>query len=178
MHVEASETVGSDSTDLADCLQFIVPQLGLARPSSHLVLVQWASYCSTSKDDPERLGGVLRHPPDSDLEASRNPLSARVAIPLDPHLTAQLASAARDPAKIEQPSKKPWGVDIGQSAAGQGPTSPRPRRGERSTADENTTRHASVLLKPRGCKRQRSRRLSTRRASSYRRPGKEDPRNV
>lgn len=38
MHVEASGTVASDSTGLADSLQFIVPQLGLARLPSHLVL--------------------------------------------------------------------------------------------------------------------------------------------
>lgn len=76
MHVETSETVASDSTDLADCLQSIVPQLCLARPSSHFLLVQWASYFRASRDDPERLGGILSQPLGSELEARRNSLSA------------------------------------------------------------------------------------------------------
>lgn len=46
-------------TRMADCLLFIVPQLGLARLPSHLALVQGARYCHASRDDPERLGRVL-----------------------------------------------------------------------------------------------------------------------
>lgn len=59
MYVEAPGTVASDSTGLADCLLFIVPQLGLTRLPSHLVSVQGASHCHASRDGPERLGGVL-----------------------------------------------------------------------------------------------------------------------
>lgn len=81
MHVEASETVASDSIDLAHCLQFIVPQLCLARPSPHFLMVQWASHCPASRDDPERLGGILSHPLGSELEARRDSLSARMVIP-------------------------------------------------------------------------------------------------
>lgn len=80
MHVEASETVASDSIDLADCLWSIVPQLCLAQPSSHFVLVQWASHFPASRGDPERLGGILSHPLASDLEARRVSLSARMVI--------------------------------------------------------------------------------------------------
>lgn len=81
MHVEASETVASDSIDLAHCLQFIVPQLCLARPSPHFLMVQWASHCPASRDDPERLGGIPSHPLGSELEARRDSLSARMVIP-------------------------------------------------------------------------------------------------
>lgn len=59
MHVEALGTVASDSTGLADCLLFIVPQLGLRRPISHLVLDQGARHFHASRDDPERLDGLL-----------------------------------------------------------------------------------------------------------------------
>lgn len=59
MHVEASGTVASDSTGLADFLLFLVPQLGLTRPLFHLVLVQGARHFHASRDDPERLGGLL-----------------------------------------------------------------------------------------------------------------------
>lgn len=74
------ETVASDSIDLAGCLRSIVPQLCLAQPSSHFVLVQWAIHFPASRGDPERLGGILSHPLASDPEARRVSLSARMVI--------------------------------------------------------------------------------------------------
>lgn len=113
-----------------------------ARPSSYIVLVQRASHCQTSRSDSEGLDEVLLHSPRSPTKSLVCDLSHFTCI-----LRKRLVTVCRSRSRPERGRiKEAVGCRHKRSAIGKAPTSISPQCHERRTADENTTRHTSVLV--------------------------------